>query len=73
LILRRALVPQTKGVMAMLRGAERTVDQEPLVVIALARAIVTVGGRAGVESVEARAAYAEEPLRTQLRELLPRR
>jgi serine/threonine-protein kinase len=72
-VLRRALVPQTKGVMAMLRGAERTVDQEPLVVLALARAVLAIGARAGIEAVEARAAYAEEPLRSQLRELLPRR
>jgi hypothetical protein len=69
-ILRRALVPKTKGVMAMLRGAENTMEQEPLVVLALARALLSLTGPAAMEAIETRAAYADEPLRSQLFDLL---
>jgi hypothetical protein len=71
-VLRRALVPQTKGMLARIRGPAAGVEQDTVVVLALVRTVLAIGGPEGREAVEIRAAHAEEPLRSQILDLMPR-
>ena len=68
-LLRRALLPHGRGVLAVLRGAVGPQDN-PLVILAIARALIAMTGPAGVKAVEERAAKSENPLREQLLDLL---
>jgi serine/threonine protein kinase len=71
-ILRQALLPQAKGVLARIRGPAAA-PEDPLFVLALSRALLTIGGPEGREAVQARAAQADDALRAQILELLPHR
>jgi serine/threonine-protein kinase len=71
LVLKQGLIAQ-KGVLARLRGPTNPVENEPTVVLAIARALVAIGGSDGAHTVRTRAQYTEGPLAKELFELLPR-
>ncbi len=71
-IVRQALLPQAKGVLARIRGPGAPTD-DALVVLALGRAVLALGTPDAREILQARAVQADEPLRAQLLDLLPRR
>ncbi len=66
--LRRALTPKG-GMFAVLRKSTPTAP--PVVVIAMARSLVAIGGADGIKHVEEYAKHCDEPLRTQVLGAVP--
>jgi serine/threonine-protein kinase len=67
-LLKQAVLPQNKGVLARIRGPA-ALEEDPLVAVALCRAILTIGGPEAREIVIARANLSETSLKQQLLDL----